>query len=79
MDSFIDAILHDRTPLVDGESARLTVEVITGTIISALRKKVVDFPIDPGEYDRLYQELCDGRTQIPSFRPVGEKRKGTSD
>jgi UDP-N-acetyl-2-amino-2-deoxyglucuronate dehydrogenase len=72
MNSFVDAILHDGTPLVDGESARLTLEVINGMILSAVRKKVVDFPIDPEEYDQLYQELCNGKLQIPHFRPTHE-------
>ena len=86
MNSFIDAILHDGNPMVDGESARLTLEVINGTILSAVRKKVVDFPIDPDEYDQLYRELCDGRTKIPHFRPAlktrflsGTKRVGPGE
>ena len=72
MNNFIDAILHDGIPLVDGESARLSLEVMNGTILSAIRKKVVDFPIDPDEYDQLYRELCDSRTKIPHFRPARE-------
>jgi len=79
MNSFIDAILHDGNPMVDGESARLTLEVINGTILSAVRKKVVDFPIDPDEYDQLYQELCDGRTKIPHFRPALENTVSVRD
>jgi UDP-N-acetyl-2-amino-2-deoxyglucuronate dehydrogenase len=65
MDSFIDAILNGGEPIASGESARASVELINGLFISAMRKKTVDLPIDPEEYDCLAEELSDGRTRVP--------------
>jgi hypothetical protein len=70
MDSFIDAILNGGEPIVSAESARSSVELINALILSAMRKKVVDLPIDPAEYDCLIQELSDGTTRMPVLRPL---------
>lgn len=68
LDSFIDAILDGGEPIVTGESARSSVELINALILSAMRKKIVDLPIDPEEYDGLVQELSDGATRVSMFR-----------
>ena len=65
LDNFIESILHDTEPLVSGESARSTVELINGIILSALRRKTVTFPIDRDEYDQLFEELSAGKISIP--------------
>jgi predicted dehydrogenase len=65
MNSFIDAIVNGGEPIVSGESARSSVEVINALILSAIRKKVVELPIDPEEYDRLADELSEGSAQVP--------------
>ena len=71
MDSFINAIIQDEEPIVSGESARTAVELMNAMYLSALRKKVVDLPIDPEEYDQLLLELSQGKTQAPRFlQPV---------
>ena len=67
MDSFINAILNGGEPIASGESARDSVEFINALFISAMRKKPVDLPIDPEEYDYLAGELSDGTTRVPSF------------
>ena len=67
MDSFIDAILNSGEPLVNGVSARSVVELINAIVLSALRKKTVDVPVDRGEYDELFEELSSGNLQTPRF------------
>lgn len=67
MDSFIDAILNSGEPLVNGVSARSAVELINAIVLSALRKKTVDVPVDRGEYDELFEELSSANLQTPRF------------
>ncbi len=67
MDSFIDAILNGGEALVNGISARPTVELINGIVLSAMRKKTVDMPVDRAEYDELFEGLSNGSLQTPRF------------
>ena len=67
MDSFIDAILHGGEPIVTGESALRTLELINALILAAMRKKTIDLPLDREEYDALFEELCTGKIQVPKF------------
>ena len=67
MDSFINAILNGGEALVNGVSACPTVELINAIVLSAMRKKTVDLPIDRDEYDELFEALSSGSTQIPRF------------
>ena len=67
MDSFIDAILNGGEPLVSGVSARPAVELINAIVLSAMRKKTVDLPVDRGEYDELFEALSSGSLQTPRF------------
>ncbi len=55
-------------PLVTGESAHATIEVINAIYLSALRKKTVDLPIDRAEYDQLFEELVSGKAGVPRYR-----------
>ena len=64
MDSFIDAILNGGEPLVNGVSALPTVELINAIVLSAMRKKTVDLPVDREEYDELFDALSSGNLQI---------------
>lgn len=68
MTSFIDAILGDSEPIVSGESTLPTVELINAIVLSAMRKKTVNLPLDRDEYDRLFEELRSGKAQVPRFR-----------
>ena len=65
MNSFINAILNGGEPIATGESARSSLELINALILSAMRNKTVDLPIDPEEYDSLAKELSDGTTRVP--------------
>ena len=67
MQSFIDAILNGGEPLVSGESGRAVVEFINAIILSGVRKKTVDLPVDRDEYDELFGELCSRKVQVPRF------------
>ena len=67
MDSFINAILNGGEPLVNGVSALSAVELINAIVLSAMRRKTVDVPVDRGEYDELFEALSSGSLQIPRF------------
>ena len=67
MDSFIDAIFNGGEPLVNGVSALSAVELINAIVLSAMRKKTVDVPVDREEYDELFEGLSSGTLQIPRF------------
>ena len=65
MSSFINAILNDGEPLVSGVGALPAVELINAIVLSAMRRKTVDVPVDREEYDRLFAELSRGEAQVP--------------
>ena len=67
MDSFINTILNGGEPLVNGVSARPAVELINAIVLSAMRKKTVDVPVDREEYDELFEGLSSGSLQTPRF------------
>lgn len=67
MASFTDAILNRGEALVNGESALPAVELINAIVLSAMRRKTVDVPVDRGEYDELFKELSSGSLKIPRF------------
>lgn len=67
MNSFIDAILNGGEPIVSGESTLQTLELINAIILSAIRKKTVDLPIDREEYDELFEELSSHKVEVPRF------------
>lgn len=68
MRSFVDAVLDDGEPLVSGADARATVALINGMLLSAVRRRPVDFPLDTAEYDQLFDELCAGSSHIRRLR-----------
>jgi UDP-N-acetyl-2-amino-2-deoxyglucuronate dehydrogenase len=64
MDDFIGAVLDDRDSIATGASARTTIELINGIILSGIRKEVVSFPLDRDEYNRVFAELKEGRSKV---------------
>ena len=68
MDSFGKAISDGGEPLVSGQSARSAVELINAIVLSAIRKRTVDLPLDGDEYSQLLDELAEGRSRVPRFR-----------
>ena len=65
LDSFINACLDGGQPITDGTSARTTLELINAILLSGVRQKVVDFPVDREEYDTLLDDLISGKAQLP--------------
>lgn len=68
MDSFARAIADDGAPLVTGESARSAVALINALVLSAMRRKTVDLPLNPDEYSELFEELATGKIKVPRLR-----------
>jgi predicted dehydrogenase len=66
--SFVEAVLTDGEPLASGASTRGAVELINGILLSAVRRKPIEFPVDAGEYDELFEELCAGTSRIRGVR-----------
>jgi len=54
---FVDAIIHDREPLVTGEDGRRTVELFTAIYRSQRDRKIIQFPLEP----ETNREDFDGR------------------
>ena len=62
--SFVMAILQGGEPYVTGQSARTTVEFINAIVLSALKKRTVELPLDPAEYDELFSKLVNGEMSL---------------
>lgn len=54
---FSQALLEGRAPLVPGPDGRNSVELANAIILSSMRGKVVELPVDREEYDDLLAEL----------------------
>ena len=67
MASFTDAILNGGEALVNGESALIAVELINAIVLSAIKKKTVDVPVNREEYAELFDGLSSGSIQTPRF------------
>lgn len=64
MDDFIGAVIDDHDPVTTGASARTTIELINGIILSGVRREVVSFPLDRDAYDAIFDELKSGRAKV---------------
>ena len=64
MDDFISAVIDGHDPVTTGASARTTIELINGIILSGVRREVVSFPLDRDAYDTVFDELKSGRTKV---------------
>ena len=64
MDDFIDAVLTRREPITSGASARTTIELINGIVLSGIRKEVVTFPLDRTVYDDVFGALKQGKEKV---------------
>ncbi len=67
LDSFVNSILTNSHPLVDAQSSRDTMEFINAIFVSAMKKKAVTLPLNPQEYDSLYEEIAHGKNKISRF------------
>jgi predicted dehydrogenase len=50
------AILHGTPLLADGRSARLSLEVANALVLSSIRERTIDMPLDPMEFRSLLEE-----------------------
>ncbi len=57
LQNFIDSILFDEALIAPGEEGLMSVELANGIIMSALKDKTVDFPLDADEYAALLEGL----------------------
>jgi predicted dehydrogenase len=64
MPDFIDAVIDGHDPITTGASARTTIELINGMILSGIRKEVVTFPLDRAAYDAVFDELKEGQAKV---------------
>lgn len=68
INSFIDAIINDKDPVITGESTLPALELMNALMLSAIREKTVTLPIDRDEYDMLFNDLVSGKAAVPRFR-----------
>ncbi len=64
LESFVSAITEGGEAITDGGSARRTLELINGMVLSGIRKEVVSFPLDRDRYDDLMAELKAGSEAV---------------
>ncbi|MDW8033577.1 MAG: Gfo/Idh/MocA family oxidoreductase [Nitrososphaerota archaeon] len=54
---FFESIAQDKEPLVSGEEARKSLEIVNGLIASWHLKKPIEFPLDPELYEKVLNDL----------------------
>lgn len=55
--NFVRAVLYNEPLIAPGEEALHSLELANAMVLSAKRKRTVEFPLDEQEYDRLLNEL----------------------
>ncbi|MEM3712908.1 MAG: Gfo/Idh/MocA family oxidoreductase [Thermoproteota archaeon] len=54
---FFESIAKDREPLITGEEARKSLEIVNAWVASWHLKKPINFPLDPELYDKVLNDL----------------------
>ena len=57
IEDMVEAVEKDRDPMISGEEALKSLEIVNGIILSNFKEKPVDIPVDRGEYRKLLLEL----------------------
>lgn len=57
IEDMIEAIEKDRDPMIPGEEALKSLEIVNGIILSSFKEKIVDIPINRMEYEKLLSRL----------------------
>jgi len=66
---FLDAVQHDRKPLIDGREGRKALELTNAMIYSAVTGKPVKHPLDSDRYDGLFFKLVKAKRLLgPSHK-----------
>jgi predicted dehydrogenase len=68
MDNFIKVLLDGGDLLVDGQSAATSLELANAVVLSALRNKIINLPLNRDEYDELFDEMCSGKVKVLKYR-----------
>ena len=63
---FAGAVLDGRSPVVDGESGTRAVELANAIYLSSVEDRVVELPLERGEYLPWYEALVAGNVTISS-------------
>lgn len=58
---FVNAIIEDREPMVNGEEGRKSVEIVNAIILSGVTGKIVTFPLDAQTYDKVIEKLSEAK------------------
>ena len=61
---FAGAVLDRRAPMVDGAEGTRAVELANAIYLSSLEARVVELPLERGEYLPWYEELVAGSLTI---------------
>jgi predicted dehydrogenase len=61
---FASAVLEARAPMVDGEEGTRAVELANAIYLSSLEQRVVELPLERGEYVPWFEELVAGSLSI---------------
>jgi UDP-N-acetyl-2-amino-2-deoxyglucuronate dehydrogenase len=64
---FVGAIREDRPPFVPGEDGRRALELTNAMLFSGLTGRSVTLPLDRDAYDRLMEDLVEGRVRLPGY------------
>lgn len=64
LDDFVSSILNKHTPLVSGEDAAKTLQLINAIVMSAVQKRSICLPFNSAEYDDVLDSLISGDTVI---------------
>lgn len=59
LEDFAKAILFDKEPMVTGEEALKSLEIVNAIILSSVKKKEVTLPVDRNEYEEVLKELSE--------------------
>jgi predicted dehydrogenase len=61
---FASAITEKRPAMIDGDEGTRSVELANAIYLSSCTDAVVDLPLEPGAYARVYEELLAGRSLL---------------
>jgi predicted dehydrogenase len=61
---FAAAVLHDRAPVVDAVAGTRSVELANAIYLSSVEDRLVELPLERGEYTPWFEELATGNVTI---------------
>lgn len=64
MDDFVSSVINQHAPLISGKDAAKTLQLINAIIMSAVEKRRIRLPLNPVEYDMVFNRLTSGESTI---------------